>query len=303
MLVSRAIASVLAQTARDLEVIVIVDGPDAETVSAVSAHQDHRVRLIQLESSRGGSIARNTGVGAARAPWVAFLDDDDEWLPHKLEAQLQAAQSSESPSIIACQFIHRDPLGDRVLPQRNLGKEENFSEFLFCRKGLTGGVGYVQTSTWLVSRLLMLDCPFTPGLKRNQDVDWLLRAMKHPQARFQIVWEPLAVFNCLPDPRRVSKSADWRFHLNWTLENRQLFTPKSLTCFLATVCMEDAARQQNRVVALPRILNAIWRYGRVDLGACLLFAYYALIPESTRRRARNLIAARRSGSRRNPACA
>ena len=54
------------------------------------ARQDERLRVIALAVSVGGSDARNRGVDAASGEWIAFLDDDDEWLPGKLQAQLDA---------------------------------------------------------------------------------------------------------------------------------------------------------------------------------------------------------------------
>src|SRR5579859_2653801 len=84
-LLARAADSVLTQTMRDLELIVIVDGPDDATVASLATIRDDRLRVIQIPSSIGPGNARNAGAATARAPWIAFLDDDDEWLPQKLE--------------------------------------------------------------------------------------------------------------------------------------------------------------------------------------------------------------------------
>lgn len=85
---ARAIDSVLAQTYDDLEVVVVVDGPSPATASFVSGHPDPRVRLVQRERNGGVAAARNTGLAATRGRYVALLDDDDLWLPHKLERQV-----------------------------------------------------------------------------------------------------------------------------------------------------------------------------------------------------------------------
>src|ERR1044071_7690025 len=84
-LVTRAVGSVLAQTIENIEVIVVVDGPDEDTRSALAAITDPRLRVIQLSTQGGAPHARNSGVAEARARWTALLDDDDEWLPRKLE--------------------------------------------------------------------------------------------------------------------------------------------------------------------------------------------------------------------------
>jgi glycosyltransferase involved in cell wall biosynthesis len=92
-LLSRAIGTALAQTVDDLEVVVVVDGPDEATRSLVSRHGDERVRLVAHEENRGPSAARNSGIAAARGTFVAFLDDDDLWHPTKLARQLPLLQS------------------------------------------------------------------------------------------------------------------------------------------------------------------------------------------------------------------
>lgn len=85
----RALRSVLDQTMSDLEVIVVDDG-GAEDVGWVES-VDPRVRLVR-QSNVGVSAARNRGVLEARSDWVAFCDQDDEWLPDKLAVQLRAAR-------------------------------------------------------------------------------------------------------------------------------------------------------------------------------------------------------------------
>jgi glycosyltransferase involved in cell wall biosynthesis len=69
-LVVRAVKSVLGQTWQNLEAVVVVDGPDRETLAALAALGDERVRVVALEKSVGGSQARNVGAEHARGAWV-----------------------------------------------------------------------------------------------------------------------------------------------------------------------------------------------------------------------------------------
>jgi glycosyltransferase involved in cell wall biosynthesis len=88
--IAEAIASVLAQTHTDFELIVIDDGSADGTVKQVRRFEDDsRLRLIQQENA-GLSAARNTGIAAAKTDWVAFLDSDDLWMPEYL-ARVDAA--------------------------------------------------------------------------------------------------------------------------------------------------------------------------------------------------------------------
>ena len=86
-LVSEAVASVLAQTWRDFEVLVVDDGSTDATPEALAPYAS-RIRLWRRESRGGVSAARNTGISAARGEWLAFLDSDDLWLPEKLARQM-----------------------------------------------------------------------------------------------------------------------------------------------------------------------------------------------------------------------
>jgi glycosyltransferase involved in cell wall biosynthesis len=87
----RAVRSALAQDPAPLEVLVCDDGSADGTAERFRdwERRDPRVRYIRVEPNRGTpSPARNAGALAARGEWLAFLDDDDEWLPGKLAAQL-----------------------------------------------------------------------------------------------------------------------------------------------------------------------------------------------------------------------
>ena len=87
-LLGAAIASVTSQTFQDFEIIVVDDASTDATETIVRALADDRVRYFKHVTRRNVSAARNTGVLASRGEFLAFLDDDDEWLPAKLEQQV-----------------------------------------------------------------------------------------------------------------------------------------------------------------------------------------------------------------------
>ena len=108
--VSRAIESVLHQTMPDFELIVVDDGSTDDTRGVVTAITDKRLRYIH-QQNKGPSVARNNGIRAATAEWIAFLDSDDYWLPNKLEAQLARARDVPDAGLIYCGATYRDPSG------------------------------------------------------------------------------------------------------------------------------------------------------------------------------------------------
>ncbi|MBW1707097.1 MAG: glycosyltransferase [Deltaproteobacteria bacterium] len=89
-LVERAINSVLNQTYCDFELIVVDDASTDNTQEVIKSIGDKRIRYIRHGANRGGSAARNTGIGLSEGKYIALLDDDDEWLPAKLEKQVNA---------------------------------------------------------------------------------------------------------------------------------------------------------------------------------------------------------------------
>jgi glycosyltransferase involved in cell wall biosynthesis len=89
-----ALPSVLGQEDVVLELVVVDDGSSDETPARLAdlAARDSRVHVLRNDTSQGVAAARNRGIAAASAPWIAFLDDDDVWSPRKLAAQLEAAE-------------------------------------------------------------------------------------------------------------------------------------------------------------------------------------------------------------------
>ncbi|MBA3966523.1 MAG: glycosyltransferase family 2 protein, partial [Nitrospirales bacterium] len=153
-LVVRAIRSVLTQTFTAIEIIVVLDGPDGLTAERLQGIGDRRVHITSLPGPQGGAAARNAGVAAAKGKWIAFLDDDDEWLPTKLDIQLRTAQQSAfQDPVISCRLIKRSDADDIVLPRRFPTSGEPMSDYLFRRTRLFGGEGLVQTSTILTTRV------------------------------------------------------------------------------------------------------------------------------------------------------
>src|SRR5450432_2965429 len=95
----------------DLEIVIVLNNATDEAVEmATRLGADRRVKVIEMPAVTVAE-ARNTGVAAARGEWIAFLDDDDIWLPRKLEIQLAAARAVGA-GIVTCNFVQFDKRGD-----------------------------------------------------------------------------------------------------------------------------------------------------------------------------------------------
>jgi glycosyltransferase involved in cell wall biosynthesis len=116
-LLSTALWGALAQEGVEHEVIVVDDGSRDETPDRLGVVGDPRLKVLRHESSRGVAAARNTGIAEAGGNWLAFLDDDDLWSPHKLRLQIAAVRSQGATFAYGAAVVldaHRRPV--EVLP-------------------------------------------------------------------------------------------------------------------------------------------------------------------------------------------
>jgi glycosyltransferase involved in cell wall biosynthesis len=98
--IKRAVNSVLGQTWKEMEVIVVDDGSTDQTGEILKVYGD-KIRVIHRQNG-GASAARNTGIKAAAGEIISFLDSDDEWLPQKTERQVKLLQRTESSGVKCC---------------------------------------------------------------------------------------------------------------------------------------------------------------------------------------------------------
>ena len=195
--VGRAIESVLAQTRRADEIIVIDDGSTDGTADVVRQFGPD-VRLIE-QTNAGASQARNTGIKAACGDWIAFLDADDQWLPRRLAAQCDYLQKYPQLVWTTANFYRRRPrrqesdlAGLRLKNAQKALAEKGFFESYFDAHA-AGAAGY--TGTMLIRKDAMEQAGlFLPGQKRMNDVDMWLR-IAYLGRPIGYIAEPLAVYH------------------------------------------------------------------------------------------------------------
>ncbi|HEY0760456.1 MAG TPA: glycosyltransferase family 2 protein [Acidisarcina sp.] len=279
-LVSRAVESVLGQTYLDVEVVVVIDGDDPLTFQHLQQINDSRLRVVHLKESVGGSEARNTGAREASGHWVALLDDDDVWLPEKIEKQVRQAQrSSARLTLLTSRFIARFEDREEVWPQRFPRRGENLSEYLFCFPR-----NVFQTSTLMCTRDLMLEEPFLKGLKRLQDWDWLLRVAARGDVDLITNDEPLSIYYVDGQGATISKKPDWTSSYQWAQENRSLMTPRAYAYFIAKKCAPDAAKQRVGWRTVLMLLRECAFTGSGSIIAPGFFLLYFMLPHDMRQR-------------------
>ena len=170
-LVQEAIASVVAQTYGNFELIVVDDGSTDGTIEELRKLTDPRLRLIACPHSGVTAVSRNRGIETARGEFVAFLDSDDLWLPRKLEAQVRAlTQSGAGWCYGNYSLVDEDC---REIPLRS-GRFRPLSGNIIER--LLRGETAVHVDCLLVrSELLETVGPFDPALRKREDLDFDFR--------------------------------------------------------------------------------------------------------------------------------
>jgi glycosyltransferase involved in cell wall biosynthesis len=304
LLVLRAVKTVLEQTYPNIEVVVVIDGPDEETVKVLEALEDARIRIIALTENVGGSEARNTGVREAKGVWIAFLDDDDEWLPEKLSRQLAAAETVEEDKVIlSCKYIERSTKGSRIFPARLPDANERMDDYLCCPRGFRSGGEVLQTSTLVVPKALAIAVPFVSGLKRGQDFMWLVLAGSEGQASFRVVPEVLSIFNAegFTDTLRISTKPNWRSFYACVRDSRRSFSRVAYAYCIATRILTDVIICEESFFVKIRLLGDCLISGWASPRVFLVFLYVWLVPQKTRSRLGESlrIATRRASLRRS----
>lgn len=293
-LVVRAVQSALAQTLKNIEVIVAIDGSDEATDLELAKINDPHLRVIRLPENVGGSAARNAGVAKAQGEWIAFLDDDDEWRSQKLELQLKAAvNSSQESPIVTCRVIARTPKGDFIWPRKLLESSFPLSEYLFARNSLFRGEGKISTSTLLTKKELLEKAPFRTDLKRHQDWEWLLRVNTLEGVGIQFVSEPLVVWYTEEQRQSISSTNNWQYSLAWIQEHQHLVTPRAYAGFVLTEVAPQASRVGNWKSFWLLLRQAI-RFGKPQPIDFLLYFGMWLIPQESRRWLRAVLTRRQT---------
>lgn len=171
-LLSRAINSVLSQTLKDFELIIINDGSTDQTKQYLASLQSAQITVINIAQSLGGGVSRNEGIKKASGEYLAFLDDDDTWEPGKLAEQITAMRL-HSPGI-----CHT---GINVC-----SKSGTFKKYIFKYPKFSNHFQSIMynnfigtTSSVMISSAIIKDVHgFDPLLPALQDWDFYIRLLK-----------------------------------------------------------------------------------------------------------------------------
>lgn len=192
-LLPRAIDSALAQTYHPVEIIVVDDASTDDTPEVMRGYLDRHanIRYLRQERRSGACAARNAGIQAAQGEFVAGLDDDDEWLPERVEKML--ASWSDDLAFVHSDYYRRK--GDRLRLHRTPPK--------LTHAELVRGVNLAGTQVLTRRERILEAGGFDEGLRASQDYDmWLRLLERRPLARG--VGEPLVIVDASDRTGRIS---------------------------------------------------------------------------------------------------
>ena len=258
--------SVLEQTMTNWELIVSDDGSDGETVAYLKRLEaDRRVRVLQLEHSGNPGKARNVGLAAARAPYVAFLDSDDLWVPAKLNRQLAAIRRAGDSRWSYTAFTQIDERGV-PLPSEQHRRWTPHKGFIFAE--VVQGLASIRTPTVLACTQLVHDTGgFDEAIDCSEDYDlWMRLALASPAC---VVDEPLVQVRRHPDNRKTEISRPYAARdyslrkLARCLDGTQramvkLERSRNMLGLVTETAVLDSRRRA--LAILPQSLPLGWRY-------------------------------------------
>lgn len=192
-LIGQAIDSVLAQTYKDYEIIVVDDGSTDNTRELLSEYWDSISYIYQ--ENQGASAARNTGIKVAKGNYISFLDSDDWYLPNRIEKHVEILEQFNDISIVYSNFSQADANGN-ILKREAVAQSQLRSGYIFeevlLRKAMFGNV-----QTWTVNRKCFEEIGyFNTELKMSEDRELSLRLAK--KYKIYAIKEPLVVIRQIP---------------------------------------------------------------------------------------------------------
>lgn len=198
-LLHRALDSVIAQTFKDIEILVIDDCSHDDPNSVIKEYDDARIKYIRQNVNQGVAAARNRGLREAKGKFVAFLDDDDEWFPEKLSKQVEKfLQSSPQVGLI---YTGVETVMDEGYTEIQIPTERgNVYRKLLYKNCIHGG-----SSTMIRRNIITNIGFFDESLLAIEDYDYWLRISRY--YNFEYIEEPLVRYH---DIRTATTESDIR---------------------------------------------------------------------------------------------
>lgn len=206
-LILRTIQSVINQTFQDFELIIVDDGSDDNTLEVIKkiSVKDKRIKYI-YQKNQGYASALNNGISLSNGKYIAILDDDDEWLPEKLEKQIQIFEKYPSVYLVSC-WLFKISENNKRLFKTYSGLIENRKWCDFFKSN-----GILTSSSILFKKEIFDELGgFDSKLKLVCDLEFYIRVINN----YDIYFLPIPLLNYYDYSNSLSKKDFW---LKWPSE-------------------------------------------------------------------------------------
>ncbi len=172
--VGRAIKSVLNQSYKNLELIVVDDCSDDNSLKVIREFQDERIRVITLRKNSGANVARNKGIMAASGGYVAFQDSDDEWDEDKLQLQINEMLNRNLSACFCAHYLIDDAV-EITVPDDYENKEKYETGLI----SVLANHNVISTQTLIVRKdIFEIIGYFDEEMPRLQDYEFIIRLVQ-----------------------------------------------------------------------------------------------------------------------------
>ncbi|MFQ3191017.1 MAG: glycosyltransferase involved in cell wall biosynthesis [Paraglaciecola sp.] len=239
-LVGDAIESVLAQTYRNIELFIIDDHSSESYAAVIEKYKDHaNLVYVRNEKNLKLSASRNRGIALSKGSYVAFLDDDDTWLPAKLQQQVKVLQ--DNPAYAACTSCHIESRSKNTI-------DRGIREFEFETILVENLLG--SPSKMMVRKSIVDKIQFSEQAKHAEDWDFYLKLLK--LGNVFMIKEPLTIYNTDHIDRMTSGFSSFtiaqiqeKAHI--TYSNREIIGEKNFKLRMARYYFTGFVRRKNKL--------------------------------------------------------
>jgi glycosyltransferase involved in cell wall biosynthesis len=177
-LLPRALESIIAQTYKNWELLIIDDGSTDNSVAVIKPYIEKypAIRYYSLDKNAGACVARNRGITQAKGEYIAFLDSDDEYLPAKLEEQVKCFQTSTIRNLGVVSCGRQDVRASKVYFQWIPKIKGNVFKKLIQKDRIGANTSLLMVKTEVIQNYKVA---FDPQMPACQDWDFLIQLCRH----------------------------------------------------------------------------------------------------------------------------
>ncbi len=217
--IEEALLSVLNQTYKNIEIILINDHSSDNSLNIIKKHKDKRIKIITLNETSGVANARNEGIKIAKGDYISFIDSDDIWEKTKLEKQIKFI--NDRPFVFSSYYYMKNNKTKPIIVPKKMSYNDYIKNTI------------ILTSTVMLNmKILNKQDIYMPDIYMGEDAALWLRLLKMSDA--YAIEEPLAYYRARKDS--LSSNKFKAVKRTWSLLKKEnIFLPKRIYCFLSYI--------------------------------------------------------------------